>query len=42
MYTGRWRDKLHAEINLALREHLRNHETFTVDQILRDFLRTYH
>ena len=27
---------------LPLREHLRTHETFTVDQIIRDFFRNYH
>ena len=26
----------------SLREHLRTHETFTVDQILRDFLHNRH
>ena len=31
-----------TDLNLTLREHLRSHETFTVDQIQRDFLRNYH
>ena len=26
----------------SLREHLRTHETFIVDQIVRDFLHNYH
>ena len=30
------------EFSVTLREHLRTHETFTVDLIIRDLLRNYH
>ena len=30
------------KFRVSLREHLRTHATFTVYQILRDFLRNYH
>ena len=31
-----------TNIHIALREHLRTHETFTPDQILRDVLGSYY
>ena len=40
--TAAYQAGLNMSGSKTLREHLHTHETFTVDKILRDFLRNYH